>query len=114
MKIAALALLVFGAAPTATAREDIAQNNNAADANNEQRNLFQDDENFWSRFVQEVTSSSFTEEPSAAPSEAPTEAPSAAPSGAPTGICFAEVSPSSKRKEIGESLSFFARKTILG
>ena len=84
MKIAAYALLLCGTASTATARNNARKNNKPADANaSEQRNLFQDDENFWSRFVQEVTSSSVT--------EAPTPAPSASPSEAPTGICFAEV-----------------------
>lgn len=84
MRIAAFALLLCSSASTATARENTPKNNKAADAKaNGRRELFQDDESFWSRFVQEVTSSSIT--------EAPTPAPSAAPSEAPTGICFAEV-----------------------
>lgn len=77
MKIAAVALLLCSTVSQASARDDTPQNTDAQA--NEKRNLFQDDENFWSRFVQEVTSSSITEEPSAAPSQAP------------TGICFAEV-----------------------
>ena len=77
MKIAAFALLLCCSASAASARDNAHQttDNKAHD----QRDLFQDDENFWSRFVQEVTSSSITEAPSAAPSESP------------TGICFAEV-----------------------
>lgn len=48
------------------------------------RSLFKDDESFWSRFVQEVTSSSFTPEPTPAPTPAPVPGPTPDPTPSPT------------------------------
>ena len=50
----------------------------------DQRNLFRDDENFWSRFVQEVTSSSFTPQPTPDPTPGPTPNPTPNPTPKPT------------------------------
>jgi len=46
----------------------------------ENRRLMEDDDHFWSRFLEQVASSSFTLSPSASPSQAP------------TGVCAATVS----------------------
>lgn len=45
---------------------------NGSNAEPQKRNLFQDDEHFWGRFMQE-SSMSITDEPSASPSQAPTD-----------------------------------------
>lgn len=78
MKFSALLVLMVGVAPGFVAAAPKAKTDDT-----EKRNLFQDDEDFWSRFVQEVTSSIITPSPTPFPSEVP--------SSAPTGICFANV-----------------------
>lgn len=95
-KAVALLLLLsaFGA--------DAAKNNDGKGA------LFQDDEAFWSRFVNQVSSSSLTAaptpepspgptpkptpQPSPGPTPEPTPAPTPAPSDAPTDFCETDVS----------------------
>ena len=71
------------------------------------RALFQDDESFWTRFVQEISSSSLTmpptpdptPEPTPQPSPGPTPDPTPAPSSAPTDFCETDVSLSSTFKD---------------
>ena len=57
--------------------------NNKATGEADQRKLFKDDENFWTRFVQEISSSSLT--------KPPTPAPTPEPSAGPTDFCETEV-----------------------
>ena len=61
----------------------------------DENNLFHDDENFWSRFVEEVTSSSFTPPPTPPPTPGPTPEPTPGPtpepSSSPTDFCETEV-----------------------
>ena len=85
-----LLLLLLSLSSSAAAKADQLNNKNTKEVENQ--HLYQDDENFWNRFMIGHVSSSFTEEPSAAPSATPSEEPSASPSQAPTSQCIAEVS----------------------
>jgi hypothetical protein len=84
-------------------KNNFGMNRKTVDAEKRNLYMYQDDENFWSRFVQIVSSSltpapsegpspAFSPAPSQAPSRAQSPAPSQAPSQAPTSICFADVS----------------------
>ena len=82
---AALVLCLLGLASAVSADNNNKRNDlqNQVVGEAEKRNLFHDDENFWSRFVQEVTSSSITPPPSPGPTPEP--------SAAPTEFCETEV-----------------------
>lgn len=51
---------------------------------NEQRNVFQEEEGFWSRFLQQTGSMSITPPPSPAPTPGPTPLPTPQPTPGPT------------------------------
>lgn len=79
-------------------------NNVRGRATDGKRALFQDDESFWTRYVQEISSSSLTPpptpeptpgptpEPTPQPSPGPTPDPTPAPSSSPTDFCETDVS----------------------
>ena len=107
-KAAPLLLCLLGLSAAAAASSDKKHNNkNKVAGDADKRKLFQDDENFWTRFVQEVSSSSLTAGPTPEPTPGPTPfpttppqvdptpeptpAPTPEPSTAPTDFCETEV-----------------------